>query len=39
MTFVAQPRVSLDLAYAVIDGVKTRGERGKHSTERVKFNS
>ncbi len=29
----------LDLAYAVMDGVKTRGERGKHNTERVKFNS
>ena len=29
----------LDLAYAVMDGVKARGERGKHSTEHVKFNS
>lgn len=29
----------LDLAYAVMNGVKTRGERGKHNTERVKFNS
>ena len=29
----------LDLAYAVIDGVKARGERGDYSTQRVKFNS
>jgi putative transposase len=29
----------LDLAYAVIDGVKARGEKGNHSTQRVKFNS
>ena len=29
----------LDLAYAVIDGVETRGERGSYSTKRVKFNS
>ena len=29
----------LDLAYAVIDGVKARGERGNYSTQRVKFNS
>ena len=29
----------LDLAYAVMDGVEARGERAKHSTERVKFNS
>jgi putative transposase len=29
----------LDLAYAVIDGVTARGEKGNYSTERVKFNS
>jgi putative transposase len=29
----------LDLAYAVIDGVTARGERGNYSTQRVKFNS
>lgn len=29
----------LDLAYAVIDGVKVRGERGGYRTERVKFYS
>lgn len=29
----------LDLAYAVINGVQTRGEKGKYSTQRVKFNS
>ena len=29
----------LDLAYAVIDSVKARGERGGYSTQRVKFNS
>ncbi len=29
----------LDLAYAVIEGVEARGERGSYSTERVKFNS
>ncbi len=29
----------LDLAYAVINGVKTRGERGNYITERVKFYS
>lgn len=29
----------LDLAYAVINGVEARGEKGKYSTERVKFNS
>jgi len=29
----------LELAYAVIDGVEARGERGKYSTPRVKFNS
>lgn len=28
----------LDLAYAVIDGVKARGEKGNYSTQRVKFN-
>jgi len=28
----------LDLAYAVIDGVEARGERGNYSTQRVKFN-
>jgi putative transposase len=29
----------LDLAYAVIDGVQRRGEKGNYSTRRVKFNS
>ena len=29
----------LDLAYAVINGVQTRGERGNYTTERVKFYS
>jgi putative transposase len=29
----------LDLAYAVINGVQTRGEKSNHSTQRVKFNS
>jgi transposase len=29
----------LDLAYAVIDAVKARGEKGNYSTKRVKFNS
>ncbi|WP_375492429.1 IS630 family transposase [uncultured Nostoc sp.] len=29
----------LDLAYAVIDGVQTRGEKGNYSTQRVRFNS
>jgi putative transposase len=29
----------LDLAYAVIDGVQARGERGNYPTKRVKFNS
>lgn len=29
----------LDLAYAVINGVQARGERGNHSTQRIKFNS
>ena len=29
----------LDLAYAVIDGVKTRGEKGNYNTQRVKFSS
>lgn len=29
----------LDLAYAVINGVTTRGEKGNYSTQRVKFNS
>jgi len=28
----------LELAYAVIDGVEARGERGNYSTQRVKFN-
>ena len=28
----------LELAYAVIDGVQARGERGNYSTQRVKFN-
>jgi short chain dehydrogenase len=29
----------LDLAYAVMDGVKARGEKGNYSTQRIKFNS
>ena len=29
----------MQLAYAVIDGVQARGERGNYSTQRVKFNS
>ncbi|BAZ68282.1 transposase [Fischerella sp. NIES-4106] len=29
----------LDLAYAVINGVQSRGEKGNHSTRRVKFKS
>jgi hypothetical protein len=29
----------LELAYAVIDGVQARGEKGNYSTQRVKFNS
>ena len=29
----------LDLAYAVIDGIEARGEKGDYSTQRVKFNS
>ena len=29
----------LELAYAVIDGVKARGERGNYDTQRIKFNS
>lgn len=29
----------LELAYAVIDAVQARGERGNYSTQRVKFNS
>jgi putative transposase len=29
----------LDLAYAVMDGVKARGEKGNYSTERIKFDS
>lgn len=29
----------LDLAYAVIDGVKARGKKGNYSTQRVKFDT
>ena len=29
----------LELAYAVIDGVEARGEKGNYSTQRVKSNS
>ncbi|WP_228038828.1 IS630 family transposase [Nostoc sp. LEGE 12450] len=29
----------LELAYAVIDGVQARGEKGNYSTQRIKFNS
>jgi putative transposase len=29
----------LELAYAVIDGVQKRGERGNYSTQRTKFNN
>ena len=28
----------LDLAYAVMDGVEARGQEGKYTTERFKFN-
>lgn len=31
--------MSTTIAYAVIDGVKARGEKGKYSTKRIKFNS
>ena len=29
----------LDLAYAVIDGIQTRGKKRNYSTQRVRFNS
>lgn len=29
----------LELAYAVIDGIQARGEKGNYSTQRVRFNS
>ncbi|WP_243458629.1 IS630 family transposase [Nostoc sp. UIC 10630] len=29
----------LDLAYAVVDGVQARAEKGKYSTQRIRFNS
>ncbi|MHC0067520.1 IS630 family transposase [Nostoc sp. UIC 10890] len=29
----------LELAYAVIDGIQARGEKGNYSTQRIKFNS
>lgn len=29
----------LELAYAVIDGIQARGERGNYSTQRIKFHS
>ena len=29
----------LELAYAVIQGVEVRGEKGNYRTQRVKFNS
>ncbi|MEG4963980.1 MULTISPECIES: hypothetical protein [unclassified Microcoleus] len=29
----------LDLAYAVIDGIEARGERGDYTTNRFKFSS
>jgi putative transposase len=29
----------LDLAYAVINGVEARGERGNYTTQRFKFDS
>lgn len=29
----------LELAYAVIDGIEARGEKGNYSTQRVRFNS
>jgi len=29
----------LDLAYAVMDGVQVKGERGNYNTQRVRFNS
>jgi putative transposase len=31
--------MSTTIAYAVIDGVTARGEKGNYSTQRVKFNS
>ncbi len=30
--------MSTTIAYAVIDGVQARGERGNYSTQRIKFN-
>ncbi|WP_190274390.1 hypothetical protein [Oscillatoria nigro-viridis] len=29
----------LDIAYAVIDGIEARGERGNYTTNRFKFSS
>jgi putative transposase len=29
----------LDLAYALINGIQARGERGNYTTERIKFYS
>lgn len=29
--------MSTTIAYAVIDGVKARGEKGNYSTKRIKF--
>ncbi|WP_254175168.1 transposase [Planktothrix pseudagardhii] len=29
----------LDLAYAVMNGIQARGERGNYSTQRMKFHS
>ncbi len=29
----------LDLAYAVIDGIQTRAEKGNSSTQRIRFNT
>jgi len=31
--------MSTTIAYAVIDGVQARGERGNYSIQRIKFNS
>ena len=31
-------RTSNTIAYAVMNGVKARGEKGQYSTERIKFN-
>ena len=35
----ASQKFGVDLAYAVINGVQARGERGNYKTHRIKFNS